>query len=632
MSDTQHLGLPLLAAAQAQKHVTHNEALMLVDALLQLGIISRTLADPPPFPEEGDRYLVADSASADWLGHAGELACFIDGVWRFVAPKAGWLLWCEDEEELLVFDGTDWRTGAGIDQLDTLGVNTAADATNRFALKSNAALFTAIYAADGGNGDVQHKINKESEGDTASQLYQTDFSGRVETGLCGDDDFHIKVSPDGSAWREALLVESDSGHATFSMNDGALPLPSTSTVFRIAAKDATPSRVLLDDWDAHFALTFRRAQGTAAEPSAMIEGQSFGLVACEGYGATGYVSGYRAKMDFFASENWSDSVQGCEIAFFNTQNGTSTPQERLRIKHDGKVGIGTSAPNAKLGINENTLAGPQALSGSMEQLIAADSTAARMELVTFHSSGQLAFRRSEGSAGSPEATASGQLIGGLSAFGHDGANWTTSANATVQLLAAEAWGPTARGAKFRVQTTPLGATSAIAALTIAADGSLQMGGGETTVIDGNRHFRPRYYAAGVLPSAEAGDVIASSDIAGAWLVADGTDWLSPGVKRLRAVTADTTISIPAGWAIERIHFAETAGSAVTGGIRIGTTSGASDVLTPQPVGANALDTVDETSIHKRIFSRSAAQTLFIQAVASWNGASLELSFTLKKVF
>ncbi|MGE3832991.1 MAG: DUF2793 domain-containing protein [Parvibaculaceae bacterium] len=632
MSDTQHLGLPLLAASQAQKHVTHNEALMLVDALLQLGIISRALAAPPGSPEEGDRYLVAASASGGWSGHDGELACFIDGVWRFMAPQAGWLLWCEDEEELLVFDGTDWRAGAGIDQLNRLGINTAADAVNRFALRSNAALFTAIYAADGGNGDIQHKINKESAGDTASQLYQTDFSGRAETGLCGDDDFHVKVSPDGSAWREALLIEGDSGHATFSMNDGPLPLPSTSTVFRIAAKDETPSRMLLDDWGAHFALTFRRAQGTASAPAAMAEGQSFGLVACEGYGATGYVSGYRAKMDFFASETWSDTIQGCEIAFFTTANGQSAPGERLRIKNDGKLGLGTSAPNAKLAISENTAAGPAALSGSMEQLIAADSTAARVELVTFHSSGQVAFRRSEGSAGSPEATASGQLIGGLSAFGYDGTNWTTSANATVQILAAEAWGPTARGTKFRVQTTPLGATSAITALTIAADGSLQMGGGETTVIDGNRHFRPRSYAAGSLPSQDSGDVIASSDIPGAWLAADGTDWLSPGVKRLRAVTADTTISIPAGWAIERIHFAETAGSAVTGGIRIGTTSGASDVVAAQTVGANALDAVDEASILKRIFSRSTAQTLFIQAATSWNGASVELSFTLKKVF
>ena len=42
----------------------------------------------------------------------------------------------------------------------------------------------------------------------------------------------------------------------------------------------------------------------------MTSGQSFGLVSCEGYGATGYVSGFRAKMDFYAAETWTDSAQG----------------------------------------------------------------------------------------------------------------------------------------------------------------------------------------------------------------------------------------------------------------------------------------------------------------------------------
>jgi hypothetical protein len=632
MFDTQHLGLPLIAAAQAQKHVTHNEALTLVDALLQLGVISRTLAFPPLSPVEGDRYLVAASATGDWIMHDGELAFFSDGVWRFAEPRAGWLMWCEAEEELLVFDGTGWRQGAGIDTLDELGINMAPDAANRLAVRANAALFTALYAADGGNGDIQHKLNKESASDTASQLYQTDFSGRAETGLTGDDDFHIKLSPDGSAWREALVIKSASGHATFSMNDGALPLPSTSTVFRIAAKDGTPSRLLLDDWGAHIALTFRRAQGTALAPSAMTSGQSFGLVSCEGYGATGYVAGYRAKMDFYAAENWTDTAQGTDIAFETTAIGSNDPVERMRIKDSGHVGIGADAPGAKLTVSENANAGPSPLSGSAVQLVAPDASASRIESVTFASSGQFAFRRSQGTAMSPLATTGLQILGSLAGFGHDGSNWTTSSNIALQMMTAEAWGPTVRGTKLRIQTTPIGTATAITALTVADDGALQMGASETTVIDANRHFRPRHYTAGVLPSQDAGDLIASSDIVGALLVSDGSEWLSPGVKRLHAVIANTTISIPAGWAIERIHFAETAGNAVTGGIRIGTTSGGSDVVTPQPIGANALDTIDEASIHKRVFSRSSAQTLFVQAVASWNSASVELSFELKKVF
>ena len=61
MSQTTRLALPLIEAAQSQKHVTHNEALVGLDALVQLSVRSRAMT--PPAPSEGDRYLVAATAS-----------------------------------------------------------------------------------------------------------------------------------------------------------------------------------------------------------------------------------------------------------------------------------------------------------------------------------------------------------------------------------------------------------------------------------------------------------------------------------------------------------------------------------------------------------------------------------------
>src|SRR6201999_88009 len=89
--------------------------------------------------------------------------------------------------------------------LAMLGVNTTADTTNRLATKSSALLFDNV-----GNG-VQAKLNKHAGGDTASLLYQTDYSGRAELGLTGDDDLHVKVSPDGASWFEGLKVARASG-------------------------------------------------------------------------------------------------------------------------------------------------------------------------------------------------------------------------------------------------------------------------------------------------------------------------------------------------------------------------------------------------------------------------------------
>ena len=50
-----HLLLPYLLAAQAQKHVTVNEALRLLDGLVQFAVLDRHLTAPPASPADGDR-------------------------------------------------------------------------------------------------------------------------------------------------------------------------------------------------------------------------------------------------------------------------------------------------------------------------------------------------------------------------------------------------------------------------------------------------------------------------------------------------------------------------------------------------------------------------------------------------
>lgn len=224
MSDTTHLSLPLLAADQAQKHVTHNEALILLDHAIHLAVLSRILATPPGSPLEGDRYLIAPLATGAWASHDGELAFYQDGIWRFAEPRIGWRLWAIDEEKFFVFDGTLWRDLQNLDELAKLGINTAADDANKLAVRANAVLLTALAAGDGGTGDMQAKVNKDTAGDTASLLFQTGFSGRAELGLAGDDDFHLKVSPDGSSWSEALTIDRTTGRASFALSPQRLQL------------------------------------------------------------------------------------------------------------------------------------------------------------------------------------------------------------------------------------------------------------------------------------------------------------------------------------------------------------------------------------------------------------------------
>lgn len=105
---TAHLALPFLMAAQAQKHITHNEALRMLDAMVQLSVTTRALAAPPEIPVEGARYIVASGASGVWSGWDGNIACWLDGAWMRFPPKPGWLAWVGDEAQVLIWTGTTW--------------------------------------------------------------------------------------------------------------------------------------------------------------------------------------------------------------------------------------------------------------------------------------------------------------------------------------------------------------------------------------------------------------------------------------------------------------------------------------------------------------------------------------------
>jgi len=216
MDKTALLALPYIMPSQAQKHITHNEALRLLDTLVHLAVIDRDLSTPPGSPAEGDRYIVATSPTADWTGHADEIAAYLDGIWTFCTARAGWRAWVADEDELVVWDGSEWAllSEASINPAALVGVNTTADSTNRLAVKSDVVLVSHDDVTPG-SGDMRAVLNKDSAADTASMVFQTGYSGRAEFGLAGDDDWHLKVSPDGSSWYEAVVIDRSSGEVSF---------------------------------------------------------------------------------------------------------------------------------------------------------------------------------------------------------------------------------------------------------------------------------------------------------------------------------------------------------------------------------------------------------------------------------
>ena len=209
MSDlTPNLSLPFIMPAQAQKHVTHNEAIELLDMIVQLALESVTQTAPPSDPAEGQAWAIPAQPVGAWTGQAGMIATWRGGGWLFVAPRTGWLAWVADNAALLVHSAGQWTPAAAFPDLQNLpglGVNATADAINRLSVRAAATLL------DHEGAGHQIKINKAAPADTGALLFQTGYSGRAEMGLAGSDDFTIKVSPDGAIWAPAIRIAATTG-------------------------------------------------------------------------------------------------------------------------------------------------------------------------------------------------------------------------------------------------------------------------------------------------------------------------------------------------------------------------------------------------------------------------------------
>ena len=276
---SQRLALPYIQGAQAQKHVTHNEALERLDLAVQAVVEDTGAETPPAAPVPGQCWALGAAPTGMWDGQGGALAMSaIGGGWLFMAPAAGWRVWDRAAGRLLVWDGAGWAPALGdLRNLDGVGIGAAWDETNRLAVAAEATLLTHAGA------DHRLKVNKAGAADTASLLFQSGWSGRAEMGLAGSDAFSVKVSADGASFTEALRCEADGRVTIPALRSAALSV-ADGAVAELAL--AGPGLVALASDDA----------GQAAL-AAIVPGAGLTLLAgagCEGHGTAaldGTVSG-----------------------------------------------------------------------------------------------------------------------------------------------------------------------------------------------------------------------------------------------------------------------------------------------------------------------------------------------------
>jgi hypothetical protein len=484
----------------------------MLDALVQLSVTARNVASPPASPAEGARWLVGAGANGAFAGKTSNVAAFQDGVWRFFVPQRGWHAYVESEGVVLVFDGTNWNDFGlslhALQNLSQLGIGTAADATNILAAKLNAALFTAKATSEGGSGDLRTVLNKSAASNTVSQLYQDNYSGRAEIGLAGDDNFHFKVSPDGSTWYDALILSNGTGDKFASA--GALALGNTALFTTISASGAVTPLSQVQSTGANAAFLAARFSNDANAPrlffaksrgaspgthGAIASGDDLGGISLSGSDGTAM----RHGASIHAIATGAAGVNGAPTKLqLDTSDGTVAPATRMEIGPNGNVAIGTlynaAAATCRLSVSANGNALPVLTGGpaadTVLRMAGADGQGSRLINEGYSNSigPAITYRRARNTAAAPSAIQAGDSLGQFSFFGYGATAFSVGGRVIISGTAAENWTDSAQGSYVAFYTTAIGTAVVAERLRLDDSGNLLIGttiGSDKLTVSGN---------------------------------------------------------------------------------------------------------------------------------------------------
>ncbi len=197
--------LPLLMPSQAQKHITHNEAVMHLDTLVNLALAAPVTAAPPASPAEGDCHHVGPAAAGVWETLRGRTVAFLAGGWQALSIPTGATAFVVSAATSHVFDGVDWvlpnLRGA------RLGLGGVDDPGNILSVAGASTLLSADAS-----GSHRLQINRQAVGGTASMVFSTAYQGRCEWGLTGTARLALRLSTDGVVWKTGLLADPATGN------------------------------------------------------------------------------------------------------------------------------------------------------------------------------------------------------------------------------------------------------------------------------------------------------------------------------------------------------------------------------------------------------------------------------------
>ena len=206
--ESKRHAFPYIQPSQAQKHVTHNETVRLLDVLVQMSAISDQIEEPPSDAQEADCYIIPLDAKGPWAGRTDQIAYFENDAWRYLTPQKGWRIYVETKDCLELFDGSNWKAVVKDIDTSTLSNGPVTDSQKRFAVKTQTALWSALDDTEGGDGGLIQTLNKDSSDCNLGFVFQTGYQTRALLGQFGSETFRLTTSGDGNAYFDALSVDS----------------------------------------------------------------------------------------------------------------------------------------------------------------------------------------------------------------------------------------------------------------------------------------------------------------------------------------------------------------------------------------------------------------------------------------
>jgi len=173
------------------------------------------------------------------------------------------------------------------------------------------------------------------------------------------------------------------------------------------------------------AIMMTRTRGSLATQTAATSGDTIGGIYFRAHDGSG-TGTTNTAIEVVAGENHSSSTRGSRLIFETTTNASSSRSEKMRIHSNGNVGIGSTAPSAKLHVvgDENLegrlrfksttsnfveLKAPDAL-GSTITFNLPSTLGTAGQVLTVDGSGNMSWTTPSG-GGSPTGTAGGDLSG-----------------------------------------------------------------------------------------------------------------------------------------------------------------------------------------------------------------------------